>query len=340
MKSDRDTLDERLKALDPVSPADLHDDAPEEVLEAILAVDPEQADPTPVRRRSDRRLVRRWALVPVAAALAATLVLAAGLPHSDEDGDGVSAVLTDVAAAAAAQAPTTAEGPYLYLETRSMSVDTAIAQGQVWSVYRSETREEWVSADGAGLVRTEKEPPAFVGPEDRAAWEAAGSPNFASLGSSVRTTERTLPAGSFEDVSDLPTDSAELSRRLQGEAEETHKSAPVPARALELIGEALRNPTATPELRAALYEAALQVPGIEYQGPATDPTGREGLAVGVTSSYSGGPTVYSLVYDPQSTNVLANEAKTLKPEFADAEGPLVTSATVYLDSGSASALPE
>ncbi|HWJ43307.1 MAG TPA: hypothetical protein VNR67_07730, partial [Solirubrobacterales bacterium] len=127
--------------------------------------------------------------------------------------------------------------------------------------------------------------------------------------------------------------------QLRSEAEATRTSAPVPARMLELIGEALRNPTASPQLRAALYEAALQAPGIEYLGPATDPNGRKGLAVGVTSNYSGGPTVYSLVYDPESTAILANESTALAPGYADADGPIVISATVYLESGSVDSLP-
>ena len=244
-----------------------------------------------------------------------------------------------MATAAAAQNPPVASAPYLFLKTRSLSVDTAVSGGEAWSVHSSETRREWVSPDGAALVRIESEPPTFVGPGARVAWERAGSPRFAHLDGPTRTREETLPAGSVEDLAGLSTDPDALAVQLRSEAEATRTSAPVPARMLELIGEALRNPTASPQLRAALYEAALQAPGIEYLGPATDPNGRKGLAVGVTSNYSGGPTVYSLVYDPESTAILANESTALAPGYADADGPIVISATVYLESGSVDSLP-
>ena len=106
-----------------------------------------------------------------------------------------------------------------------------------------------------------------------------------------------------------------------------------------MIGEVLRDPAAAPELRAALYEAATKISGIEYLGEAADPIGRHGAAVGVTSTYSGGRTLYSLIYDPQTSEVLATETTALEPvSFADAEAPLVTSATIYLSSRAISSL--
>jgi hypothetical protein len=271
--------------------------------------------------------------------LVAILVLAIGLPSGGDGKNDLTEALTDVATAAAAQNAVAGDSSYLYLKTRSLSVDTAVAQGEAWSVYRSETRQEWSSLHGEGLVRIEDEPATFVGAGDRAAWEAAGSPNFADLEEPTRVSEKALPAGSIESLAGLSTDPDALADQLRVEAEATHKSAPIPARTLELIGEALRNPTAPPELRAALYEAAIQTPGIEYLGPEVDPNGRNGLAIGVTSSYSGSPTLFSLVYDPESAAVLANEQTTLEPEFADADAPIVTSATVYLGSGSIDSLP-
>jgi hypothetical protein len=46
-----------------------------------------------------------------------------------------------------------------------------------------------------------------------------------------------------------------------------------------------------------------------------------------------------LIYDPRSSEALATEAIALAPaSFADTEAPFVTSATIYLASGSAESL--
>ncbi len=333
MNRRQEAITRQLKAFDPVDPGHLDHEAPGEVMERIMGTDPGRG-----RGPRPHRPLKR-ALVPIGAAAAlAALVLAIGLPGGGSD-NGVSTALNDVAAAAAAQ-PAPASGTYSFLKTQSTFVNGAEAGGQAWSYYDSETRSEWAAPDGSGVVRVEKEPPSFVGPGDRAAWEAAGSPHLADLGGSTTTTERHLAPGSIEDVSDWPTDPGHLSAQLQAKAAQSHGSAPATARELELIGEALRNPTASPELRAGLYEAALDVPGIEYLGAATDPSGRHGEAVGVTSSYSGGPTVYSLIYDPNNTEVLANVQTALEPRFADAEGPLVIADTIYLESGARNNVPQ
>jgi hypothetical protein len=333
MNRKHDSITKQLSAFDPVDPGHLDHDAPDELLTRVMGT-----DPGPGQRPQPRLPLRRM-LVPIGAAAAiAAAALAIGLPGGGGS-DGVSSALSEVAAAAAAQ-PAPETGNYSFLKTRGIFVNGAQANGQAWSYYHRETRSEWAAADGSGVVSVEGDPPSFVGHGDREAWEAAGSPHFADP-DGWKTTERKLPAGSFEDVSDLSTDPAELSEQLRAKAQRSHGNVPASARELELIGEALRNPMAGPPLRAALYEAALDVPGIEYLGAATDPTGRRGQAVGVTSSYSGGPTVYSLVYDPNSTDVLANEQTALDPSgFADAEGPLVISATIYLESGPASSLPQ
>jgi hypothetical protein len=337
-----DTLNQRLRELDPCRSAVGEEAAPEELLRTILASGTEETRDLAGQPRHERTVLRwrsRRALAPLAAAaVVLALALVVGLPGGGSN-SGAGGALDNVAAAAAAEPPLP-ELPYLYLKTRAMSVNTAIAGGEAWSVYETEVREEWSSPDGSGHVRIEEQPPAFVGPGDRASWEAAGSPNFLPHGFTGSTTEKDVAAGGFEDASDLPADPDLLAQRLRDEAEESHKSAPVGARMLDLIAEDLRNPAVDPQQRAALYRAAQEVPGIEYLGKATDPAGRQGVAIGVSSSYSGEPTTYSLIYDPESTDVLAYEVAAQHPvAYADSEGPLLTSATVYLESGSAKEPP-
>jgi hypothetical protein len=338
MNRDTERLIKRLRELDPAPSPPEEGARADEVLRAILTSDPVEQSPSP-SRPSRPAWRRKRILAPLSAAAALALALLVGLPGGGGDKDGAAIALDNLAAAAAAQ-PAAAELPFLYLRTRSVSVNTAVAKGQAWSVYDSELREEWSAADGSGRVRVEEEAPAFVGAGDRAAWEAAGRPSFLPDGFTATDSEQTIPAGGIDDASDLPTDPDALAEQLRAEAEETHKSAPVAARMLELIAEDLRNPAVGPEQRAALYRAAQQVPGIEYFGATTDLEGRDGLAVGVTSSYTGGPTRSLLIYDPQSAEALAYETEASDPAgYADSEGPLVISATVFLDSGSAEKPP-
>jgi hypothetical protein len=297
--------------------------------------------------RPRRGAYRKRAFAAVAAAAIAALALVIGLPGGVSGNHDALAALNEVAETAAATQPTTPTGdrPYLYLKTQFMSVDTSVANGTAWSVYKSETKEEWAANDGSGRRLVVEEQPKFVGPVDRANWEAAGMPNFLPADGGARTTESSLPAGTFDDgfpdkeLSALPTEPSALSEALRQRAENIHSDVPTPAGTLELIGEILRNPAASPELRAALYEAAALVPGIEYLGEKVDVTGRTGVAVGLVSAYSGQRTLYSLIYDPSSSEALAMEATALESAaFADTEAPFVTSATIYLASGSANSL--
>jgi hypothetical protein len=341
MNRDNDKLTERLRELDPAPSPTEEGPQAEEVLRAILTSEPaEQGRSLYPQSRRPSLWRRKRVLAPLSAAAALALALVVGLPGGGDDTNGATIALDNLATAAASQPSAPGELPFLYLKTRSISVNTAVAKGQAWSVYDSELREEWSAEDGSGRVRVEEEAPAFVGAGDRAAWEAAGKPNFLPNGFTATATEHAIPPGSFDDASALPDDPDALAVQLRAEAEETHKSAPVAARMLELIAEDLRNPAVGPEQRAALYLAAQRVPGIDYFGATTDAQGRDGLAVGVTSSYSGGPTRYLLISDPQSAEVLAYEMEASHPAaYADSEGPLVISATIFLGSGSAEEPP-
>jgi hypothetical protein len=224
-----------------------------------------------------------------------------------------------------------------FSKVRFSSIDTAIAGGESWSVYRTELREEWRSESEPGRLRIVNSSPRFVGPGDRAAWEAAGSPNFLA-DEGGEAVERTLPPESEAGdegtgVSGLPTDPDALYGELSQRAKETDNSAPPQVRTLLLIGENLQNPAASPELRAALYRTAEKIPGIQYFGATEDEAGRSGVAIGMESSYSGGPTRYELIWDPDTSEVLATTAIVLEPvEFADAAPPFPLETTLFVES--------
>jgi hypothetical protein len=336
MSRSDDNLNRGLERLDPVLPGELEgaresEDAAE-LLESILApgVVP-VADDDALLPRPDRNL-RRHAIPGLAAAAlaAAVVVLLVGLPGGGGGGDGLSVALGRAAAAAASAPQPAGDLPYTYMKTRELAVDTAGADQRSWSVTRRATREEWLTWDGSGRLRVVSGPAGFVGPRDRAEWKAAGSPRFLTLGFEPRTEDRWVAAGLWNPrVEGFPTDPAALAGRLRVEARHDHGGLPVPAAILQSIAADLRDPGASPPVRQALYEAARRVPGIEYLGPRTDPEGRRGVAIGVTAPYAGRPALYSLIFDPRTSRVLATETTALG---AAARAPRLLRASVYLGS--------
>jgi hypothetical protein len=352
-----DNLMRELQRLDPVKPGELEGAADTAdaagLLERILSDEQDPAADAPHSddrvRRPDRKVRRggwrsrppKLALAAAAVAAVAILVLIVGLSSGGGGKDRLAGAL-DGAAAAAASRQASAQQPYTYLKTREVSVNTTDADQRSWKVYQPTTREEWVTRNGSGRMRIVAGPSRFVDSSDRAEWEGAGRPTFLTLGFGRRTEKRWLAAGMLRGgVEELPTDPAALAARLRDEAELNHGELPVPAATLQLIAEDLRNPVASPELRQALYGAAKRVPGISYLGEETDPEGRSGIAIGVTSSDSGGPTVYSMIFDPHTSEVLATETTSPAPgDPADSEAPTLVRARVFLESRGIASLPE
>jgi hypothetical protein len=356
MSSKKDLLDRGLGSIDPIgrehAEPRLSDPSVEELLQTILASDPlqesEEGGFAPAR---GGRAWRRRALAPALVGVLAAFAIVVGLPGgSGENGGGaILPALAKVAAAAAAQPVPDTALPFLFMKTRATYVDTSEANGQAWSDYRSEIDEEWIAADGSGRLRRIEAPIRFVSPRDREAWEAADKIDFLAHGFGEHVEERDLPAGHFDDelpgggsISDLPTDPGDLARWLTQRAEDPAPGGayPISVKTLALVAEILQNPLATPELRAALYEAEEQIPGVEYLGPATDEIGRRGVAVGARSANSGAPTLYSMIFDPTTSQVLATVQTITEPPAAlsGEPTPLVTATKVFVSSGRTASL--
>jgi hypothetical protein len=344
--------EQTLAAANPVGERDLREldlRAGEEQLLAAIVAEPR---PEPPRPRVPGHVRRRPTVVVIAAVLLA-LALVIGLPGGGDDGTQAGLAVLDRAAAAAAEQPTPdAALPYGYLKTRGTYVDTTSSGGEAWSNYRSEVAETWAAPDGSGRRRTVAFVPGFVSPADREAWNRAGKPPFLAHGWGRHVGTESFGPGTFAasdsfgaDLSTLPTDPEELSGWLidrVGDPAGGGNGFPLAVKTLTLVAELLQNPFAPPDLRAALYEAEARVPGIEDLGPARDELGREGIAVGARSGNSGAPTIYSLIVEPGSSEVLATEEKWLRapsalPELAE---PLVVSSTVYLESGRTASIPD
>jgi hypothetical protein len=290
----------------------------------------------PVWQRTRPRLLA--ALVVVAALLVSVVGILGGGPSKP----GTLPALARVAEAAAAQPPPAPSMPYLYQKTQSMGVSTAVwSSSLTWSYFVSETSEDWIAKDGSGHRHKVIGPVKFVGLEDREAWEAAGRPDFRPHAWSGYTEDEELRPGRgsnriYErELSEIPTDPTEISDWLMERVTKSQNGFSPAVRSLALVSEILNDPLATPELRAALYEAEGRLPGIRYFGEVTDAIGRPGIAIGAESANSGAPTRYALIFDPKTSQVLATEQTILRPPAAlpYLKTPVLSEAKLFIESG-------
>jgi hypothetical protein len=278
------------------------------------------APPVRAPRRHGAR--RRPLLGLVGIAAAAGLAALAGLPGS---GDGTppaaAAVLKHTALIAAAQAPSAPPGPGQYVYTRSVGtneVDTADAgpqHDQYFRVAYHDARQAWIATDGSGRLVESETDPHFVSAKDRRAWIASGRPSLRIAPSS----ERFGPGGLYYlDLTRLPTNPDKL--RALIEQRKIEGGPPGDAETFVIIGDLLRETYAPPKLRAALFQVASQLPGIQLLGP-THWTGRRGVAV----AYPGGGYLHELVFSPTTAALLGERT-------VQAHTGKVAAWTIYLES--------
>jgi hypothetical protein len=254
---------------------------------------------------------RRWRLrlaVPAVAFAALAIVVAAAIGIGRApDAANAASVLKDAAQKlqAVPAAPLTA-GQYWYVEqTGRTLVGGAGADPAGYLASMAMVHKLWIGPDGSGrIVRTESDP-VWVTPSDHDRWVAAGSPSLA--GPTVDEKEPpgglTFPFGSrtltYAELRALPTDPAALGPMIAAAASVTDASSAA-ASQLELIGELLRSTPLAPAQSAALYKVAATLPGIELAGPTTDPIGRPGVGITITSNgYR-----QELVLDPDTGQLL------------------------------------
>jgi hypothetical protein len=280
-------------------------------LEKVRELYPAPPPPAPEARERARlalvarieRRRRRRVLIPAAGlAVAATAVVVALVGVGDEAGieARAAAVLRDAAANARTQKPLPplGQGRVLYVKSVDAYLSTW-ADGGNFSVLVPHVREIWHGPEG-GLLVTSSGEPEFLSARDRQNWIAAGRPDLREAG--VGRTE----LGRY-DISDLPTDVNALFSRLEDEArghsEGTHRQM------FTRLGDYLRETNISPRQRAALYEVAARIPGVELVGRVRDPVGRSGVAVAMEHPSDG--TRETLVIDPESGVLLAEEDVTL-----------------------------
>jgi hypothetical protein len=243
--------------------------------------------------------------------------------------------LSEVAAAQPVE-QTAAQSGYRYTKSEGAYLSTMAGPNTPpFSVLVPKTRELWIAPDGSGRLRETPGEPIFLGERDRARWQAAGRPQV------VFTRSRDFTPGElhYEDLATLPTDPQALAAVIRQRAT-IPSGPPVDVEMFILVGALLRETAAPPALRAALYQVAAQIPGVELVGTVTDRAGRTGVAVAKTTSHFGSKQRLVLIFDPATSALLGEERVLLEPvDWLDAKPPVVISYTTYLESRIVLALP-
>jgi hypothetical protein len=256
-------------------------------------------------RRNRRRLVAA-ALVSAAVITAAGVLLTTQLVGG-ESASAASSLLRQIAGAAAKQPEPAvlAEGQYLYIKSEEayLSYNTAaIGQGEEYAALVPATREVWLGEHGR-LSRTAGEP-VFLSQRDHDRWLAAGSPDL-SQGVTMDTSLGTIAPP------DLPTDPDKLFQRLKEQAAGAGHG--LYLEMFVLVGDNLRETLASSALRAALYEVAARIPGVEVGGDVVDSAGRNGIAFSMADETD--HTRHTLIIDPETAQLLEERDVVLDSAF-------------------------
>ena len=324
VKATREMLGDR----NPVSPVAFRgavfDEEGQASLRRILAT---PADLAPKPRRS-LVLVGLGAAASVVLVVAAVSVLLLGLPgpgsHSRAyaatppmlhylTGPGTPAddLLIQLAAAAESQPPDVqGDGPVQYLRIQTWDLDTAVSGGTATSTVDPKVIDIWRGDNGSGRIVSTSED-GSVATDDFSPGELAGP-----------------------DASILSTDPEVLGDQLLGDEVEGNSSGvPDDVERVMKIEDVLRWNVIGPQLEAAMWRV-LSSQGLVDLGPVTDRAGRQGVAVGLDSDYSGLPTSYRLIIDP-STGLLLSTEEILTTDAGQLNVPIpsVIAYTAYLQAG-------
>jgi hypothetical protein len=306
-----------LADLDPARHADipppLH--RPEQQLATILAAaEPGAPARHPVYRRRPALTVAVVAIVGIVVAVASlttqrtpyrgpAVTPAALRVVPDADPRPAAQVLRQLAAVAGvSDVPRRGAGDTEHLVITSWSLYTQIDGERVTSAVIPQHRESWRNGDDSGRIVERYEEPVFSSEDQRQAWQAAGSP-----GNSVPHRESTYQPGSFPAMyRGLPPTDPTLFAEWLGQ---DHPAENGPHERIVAITDLLRERIPSPAVRSLILRELAQLPGITFDGHATDRVGRQGLSFSVLST-RGLETRYSLIVSPTDGTLLGYE-KTL-----------------------------
>jgi hypothetical protein len=299
--------------------------------------------------------LRRSGIAAAVAAVALVALVGSGLLPLGAQPDPAAAAALNRAADVAAAQPAGSGVGYRHMKSEGAYLsgiggDSNHPDG-IWALVPVE-REIWIGPDGSGRLIESRGEPIWFGPEDEAAWVAAGSPDLLG-GQDSDTRFGPTPPGfepgtpqpwpgslHYEDLDALPTDVGAL--RAVIDARAAAGGGATDYGRFTIVGDLLRETVGMPELRAALYRVAAGLGGVELIGSMTDRAGRTGIAVAMTSHQPGrGLERRTLIFDPDTSMLLAEDDVLFeRVDWLDADPPLVIGYNTYLVSDIVATIPE
>jgi hypothetical protein len=306
--------------VDAYEPMSFEEDVLDLALESLRTRHGSDIGQAPRTRRS-----HRWtAAVIVAAALAIAIAIPIALPGEGSVGaePAAAAMLHRVALRAAQQAPEPAPGVGQYLYTRSESSFTllyVVGDGSTFFFRTPSVRESWIGPDGSGRILNTPGAVTFPTERDRAAWIAAGKPHLAEWVIEEDDEFDRMSPGElmFRDFADLPTDPEQLLELI--ESRELIGGPGGDWETFNLIGDLLRETYTVPKVRAALYQVAAELPGVELVGRVVDGAGRAGVAVAYSNPSSDARSRQELIFDPSTAELLGGGEVLIADSTVDVE---------------------
>lgn len=280
----------------------------------------------------------------VAAMLAVALLSIANPPfHAGNRSNAAVRELNAVALVAAAQPPVPAPAEHQYMYTRSDGVGLATgmgSDGHTNAAWTSGTREFWIAPDGSGRIRQVAGEPIFLGTPDEAFEKAlSGMSSDWTFESGSDGIPDSMAVHGFtpDELNQLANNPAALAEAIRSRADSSEGQTSVEYESFATVGDLLRESAAPPELRAALFQVAAGIQGIELVGPVEDHAGRPGIAVAMEQ----GGIRHELIFDPR-TSVLLEEQRVLVKLVQGIEVPLgtVISYVTYRKSGIVNSISE
>ncbi len=286
-------------------------------LDAHIAAAP-AAVPVRVRPR------RRWWLVAAPGALGAAVgaAILISLGSGVQEGQvapapASAAAALERAAVAATRGPAPEPFPrpdqFFYTRTQATYLDTAYPGGGITvPSLDTRTREAWISLGRNGGERTIATKQRFPSPAARAAWVKAGRFDLGqSDGKSMTSLGKTAyylgnERLSYVQLLAFNQSGHELYERLRAHYQQGQGGG-IDAEIFTQVGDALREQASPPRLRAALYRALKEVPGVRYLGRVRDRLGRS--AIGIQRTDHG--TRRELLFDPDTSAMLAERVVTV-----------------------------
>ncbi|GII58446.1 hypothetical protein Pth03_68350 [Planotetraspora thailandica] len=200
----------------------------------------------------------------------------------------------------------------------------------------STSQESWTARSAEDRTRTITGidfKTAFDSPADETKWKDMGSPALYGGTGRPQVNNYDMPMKfiigqqqvSMAELAKLPTTEAgldkELRRRYQADVNDPKN--PLQGTYLEYVWgtaqDLLAGPV-SPGTRAALYRVLADQPGLTLAGTVTDPFGRSGMAIEMTTKGNSEGESFRLIVDPGTGRLLAYQA------FGDGSTPLLTEA--------------